>query len=556
MNSNDLPFELGVNNGDINIPLPDGVYAIHPAAEISKIRNKTEKAIVYHKDKYMAESVFKSTGNFLMPYSSQDLGNIVDAIFIQELPQSYPDYFLPEEITIDIIKDMMPYIELGLITEEELKALIPFKGIVGDSNEKEIYQDDFVIGRIILNYVPYGLDASSEELIIRNLFSGKKETGKKFLWELDGFQSVCKSSDLQNLAQQLWHAKSHGYGKNYLRAYDGKPIIRDILSKPKEDEEVWFYPYYEVFITSIRSLRRRQKILYLDKNSPSLFNFKLDILEHIFPFESSGAIIFDGIYGNEVDRIYADSYFNRDNKSSLEVKYKTVFIDTIDLSQSRPKLEIYEPQLILTLEEEALFKDAIKNISIPKPPSEWPLQGEFDFLVSESKDSIAVYVSKYPKDYISFLCVYLLCSIFIALMLGNIVSLMLLCLSLPVALKIYVISDPRSEKESYEKKLEMYMQNREEYNQEVKDYEMTIRNLQEKMRIEKNQYEQTKIENEYRKRAEGLVNQSKLLRDILNSSRKAFDDHDCFDNVKEIPKTSKVAAAIKQNGRIEEFLLH
>lgn len=554
MNSKDLPFELGINNGDINIPLPEGVYAIHPAAEIIEIRNKTEKAIAYHKDKNLVESVFKSTGNFLMPYSSEDLGNIIKAIFIQELPQSYPDYFLPEETAINVINDMMPYIEQGLITEEELKDFIPFKGLIGDSTEKEIYQDDFVIGRIILNYVPYGLDASGEELIIRNLFSGKRETGKKFLWELDGFQSVCRSSDLQNVAQQLWHAKSHGYGKNYLKAYDGKPIIRDILSKPKEDEEVWFYPYYEVFITSIRSLRRRQKIFYLDKNNPSLFNFKMDILEHIFPFESSGAIIFDGIYGNEVDRIYADSYFNRDNKSSLEVKYKTTFIYTIDLSQSRPKLEIYEPQLILTLEEETLFKDALKNIGIPKPSSEWPLRYKFESFVSESPDIIETYMSKYLKEMLSVMCLYFLGGALIILLFQDLVIIPLLVLFLPLFLVIYAKVDPHNEKESNDEILAKYRQSREEYDQEVNDYEKVIRNIQEKTRREKNQYEETKKENEYRKRAESLAHQSKILRDILKAPRKTFDDYDCYN--KEIPKASKVASAIKQNERIEEFLLH
>ncbi|MGD0953617.1 MAG: hypothetical protein ABR985_14710 [Methanotrichaceae archaeon] len=337
---------------DGKIPLPEGAFAVHPLASELAIMGKTYSVLNSYVGFSVSKSVFASTGNIIKPYAREDLGEISDAIKCYGLSLDYPEYNLKKEELDAITDEMQPYIRQRLIRSEMISYYIPKKAKIVISSNQSMVQEGFETGKLILNYIPYGVDFSGDLIVARNLFSGKKEDGKKFLIELDGFSSICKSVNLMNPPELFWLCRDSGKGEDNLKM-SGETIVRSILSKPNRDEEVWFYPYYEVPITSKRSIMKRQKILYVDKQKPSAFRLKIDILEHRFPFESSGALFYDGVYGNEVDRVYSHSDFDSNDTSRREVNRETKVIRTIDLRQSPPSIDIYEPKI---------------NNSVIKPP--------------------------------------------------------------------------------------------------------------------------------------------------------------------------------------------
>jgi hypothetical protein len=167
----------------------------------------------------------------------------------------------------------------------ELPKFSPKFSELWSTENSKVEQEDFEIGKSILNYFPYGVDFSKEEIQIRNLYTGKRESSRKFLPEMDGFTSVSPSTGLETISSRLWFYKTQQLGKDNLKKKD-KTMVRDILGKIGEEEELWFYPIYEVPIISKRKAKSRQKVLY--KDSADLSKFKIDILEHKVPFESSG----------------------------------------------------------------------------------------------------------------------------------------------------------------------------------------------------------------------------------------------------------------------------
>jgi len=362
-------------NYDGKIPLPKGgvneVYGFLPLVEERQIKNAAEDLIesyngksltdvteshdigwigseaIRRQRKHLTGSVFfKSTGDIIKPYSEEYPTEIFKAVENFPLFDNDSKYNLSEYDMKVISEAAKPYMDLKLIDEETLFACIPKTPHKEFSKHQKMKQDGYLIGKAILNYIPYSMNASEDVLKVKNLFSGKKYQGKKFLFELDGFSSICKSIDLSNLPEFLWYLKSCGGGKDYLKMGVEETLIRDINSKPEKDESIWYYPYIQIPIISQRSIDKRQKVIYVDKENLSAFNFKMDIIEHSFPFESSGAIFYDGISGKEVDRVYADSYFDANNKSSHEPQCKKRIVRTIDLSQGTPQVDLYAQKII------------------------------------------------------------------------------------------------------------------------------------------------------------------------------------------------------------------
>lgn len=355
------------------IPLPPGVYAVHPTLLKYPIEEKAKTLMksfngkgieegiftysigwvgneeISRNEKYIGESVFNQNrkGKIIKPYAKENLREIYEIIDHKGLPNIPDDYTLSQKEAESIHSQMQQLIDSSLISENEISTWLQRSPLIQTDSKEKKEQYGYETGKVILNYVPYGVDFSEDTIEVRNLFSGKVELGPKFLPELDGDTSICSGKNLKSLPQLFYYLKSHGLGKDHLKMlglYD-EPIIRE-ASKLKDNEEAWYYPYFEVPVTSNRQAIKRQKILYANRKNPLALNFKVDVLEHKFPFQSSGAIFYDSLYQDEVDMIYNDSYFHKDKKSRRNFKRDTKKIATIDIPMTLSEVRIYEPRKI------------------------------------------------------------------------------------------------------------------------------------------------------------------------------------------------------------------
>jgi hypothetical protein len=331
------------------IPLPEGAKAIHPEVEAREIEEKVKKMLGRYRntDAYDSE-VFEST-NKLIPQTKKGLERIYEVIKIKwkeiesevNAKYRYSIKKISRHIVGQVRKNKMIFIvNLGRKKSESYEGVIkknlaklpkfsPKISELWSPQNSKVEQEDFEIGKSILNYFPYGVDFSKEEIQIRNLYTGKRESGRKFFPEMDGFTSVSPSTSLQSTSSRLWFYKTQQLGKDNLKKKD-KTMVRDILGKIGVEEELWFYPVYEIPIISKRKAKSRQKVLYKDSND--LSKFKIDILEFKVHFESSGAFFFDAVTGEEMDRLIVDSYFKREEKSSKDIDYSIDVIKTEKLN--------------------------------------------------------------------------------------------------------------------------------------------------------------------------------------------------------------------------------
>ena len=351
------------------VRLPDGVYAVHPDTRNEmESKSKAEEAIeqyqgkslsnivvgysigwvgheeVIRQSETMTGSFFKPTGEFIKPYSYEKLGEIEKIIQEQFSKINLGDlYGTPIESVYDSIPSE---IYDRIIKREELDRFVKPLPIVDSSPCTQMIQEGYEAGMVKLLYCPYAADFSDEEIKARNLYSGKKHAGRKTPYKLlDGASSIVPSIELRNIAELIWFCKEENKAENTLKISDNWDIL-DARSKPTMDEEVWYLPYYMIPVISKRAVKKRDKILYLDRADPSLYHFKMDVVEHSLPFESSGAIFYSGVYGDEVDRFHNDTYFDRNEKGAKEVKRETKVIRTVDLSRELPQINLYQPKKI------------------------------------------------------------------------------------------------------------------------------------------------------------------------------------------------------------------
>ena len=213
-------LELGTE-----VPLPKGFKGIISCDERT-ILDKSESLIKdYFNEDVHINSIFSSDNKLMVPYViSEQFDNIIkiinDYVYQNEkFSKYYPPITYREEVPYlpkgglhlnKKYKDAIPHkarnlaIEEMNITEDQSSSIstLPFQKpelseLWSDRNFKVI-QEGFELGNILLNYFPYSIDFSGEHISIKNLYTGKKTSGKKFLPEMNGFNLYVQARTYMN----------------------------------------------------------------------------------------------------------------------------------------------------------------------------------------------------------------------------------------------------------------------------------------------------------------------------------------------------------------------
>ena len=179
----------------------------------------------------------------------------------------------------------------------------------------------FEVGEPLIVYCPYSVKCEKAEVTAKDLHTGGVLKGEKNPYpELDGFSSVeNRSSEGHPIPRAIGILMDFKKYSDRIRSND-RVIVRQVHHRP--DGDVWFFPLWEVPLTSTREAFSRFTIAYEYDKQRTWYTVTHTVRhewELTARFESNGGVFYDGFLGGETERSLSSCYFMRTDRSSTEV---------------------------------------------------------------------------------------------------------------------------------------------------------------------------------------------------------------------------------------------
>ncbi len=301
------------------INLPESTFVIEPIASKDEAKALVKKVVNDYRshEQSIESSIFTDT-------HPQSIQKLIKREYIDTIER------LKQEGKITIV--VSPYVKN--YPAGNMKTLnLPDKITTMDIN----------VAEPILDYHPFSLTVESErnEVIVKDLFTGETANcPREMRPELDGFTALGRTP---NIAERILLMKLTG---KYIKTIevDERTIVREPFTPLKNIEgEIWYYPFWEVPIIEKRGVDLG--IIEVRKKRPG-HKIHKDTTKLTTSFENAGAIIYDGITAAEIKKANIHSYFDRDDKSNLDVKIES---KPLEESERTGRLWLFTKMLIIVI---------------------------------------------------------------------------------------------------------------------------------------------------------------------------------------------------------------